>query len=239
MTRKWSLLSAVGITALVLAPPSGYAQTNIALGGSLSTISFTGTGNSTQVTMSLGTLCDATHCPATGSGAAFGDNGFYSISGSPTITFTNTGGNDWNVTQSAPLSFCFSSAAGCGGTVYLEGNLQLVAFVQSSNGFTGTFNGNHVPNLTVTGGTLAGFVGSVSIADIVLNFQTSPQSGTLLTALLGNTNSIKSVTISSGQVDPTPEPATIALVGGGLLTIGTLMRRHARRKAQKPRPASS
>ena len=200
----------------------------------MNTLSFTGLGNATQLTMTLGTLCDAAHCPAAGSGLAFGDNGYYSLGGSPTITFTYTGNNDWNVTQSAPLSFCFSSATGCGGTVYLEGNLQLVNFAQSSNGVTGTFNGNHAANLTMTSGSLEDDFGSNPIVDVVLNFQTSPQSpNTLLTTLLNNTNTINGVSISSGQVDPTPEPATIALVGGGLLAIGTVLRRRARRKAQK------
>jgi len=224
---------------LLVSCPSGYAQTNIALGGSLATISFTGVGNATQVTMALGSLCDATHCTATGSGIAFGDDGFYSLTGSPTITFTDVGGNNWNVTQSAPLSFCFSTLAGCGGTVYLEGNLQLISFDQSSNGATGTFNTNHAPNLSLTGGTLESEFGSNPILDLLLNFQTSPQyPNTLLTTLLNNTNTINGVSISSGTIDPTPEPATIALVGGGLLTLGTVLRRRARRRARSSAPPS-
>jgi len=234
MRNKWAMLLAVGVTGLVLSSPSGYAQTNITLGGSLGTISFLGTGSATQVTMSFGTLCDATHCTADGTGAAFGDNGFYAITGFPTITFTNvfSGGlptNDWNVTQSAPLSFCFSSSAGCGGTVFLQGNLQLVSFDQSSSGTTGTFNANHAQNLTLTGGTLEGIFGALPVADLLFNFQGS---SVLLTTLLNTGNSINGISISSGQVDPTPEPATIALVGGGLLTVGTMLRRRARRRAR-------
>jgi len=242
MTKRWVILLAVGATGLILSCPSGYAQTNISLGGSLMTISFTGVGNATQVTMSLGSLCDATHCAATGSGNAFGDIGVYSITGSPTITFTKSGGNDWNVTQSAPLSFCFSASVGCGGTVYLKGNLQLISFDQSSTGSTGVFNDNHAPNLTLTGGTLESVFGANPILDLLFNFQTSPQSpNTLLTTLLNNTNSIKGVAISSGGVDPnpTPEPATIALVGGGLLTVGTVLRRRARvRRGSRCNPAA-
>jgi len=232
MRKQWAVFTAVGVTGLALSITSAYAQTNVGLGGSVSSLTFTGLGSGTQVGLSLGTLCDASHCPGTGSGSAFGDNGSYSITGSPTITLTYLGNNDWNVTESAPLTFCFSSGTGCGGTVFLEGDLQLVSFDQSSNGNTGTFNADHMHNLTLTGGTLEGVFGPNPVLDLLLNFQTSPESSSsLLTTLLSNTDSIKGVAVSSGEVDPTPEPATIALVGGGLLAIGTVLRRRARRKA--------
>jgi len=233
MTRKLAWLLVVGVTGLAVSSPWAHAQTNISMGATLNAISFTGVGNADQVTMSFGALCDATHCPGFGSGQAIGDNGFYSITGSPTITLTdvfsgfNTPTNDWNVTQSAPLTFCFSSAAGCGGTVYLQGNLQLVSFDQSSGGNTGTFNPNHTPDLILTGGTLESIFGPNPVMDLVVNFGGSPQ---LLTTLLNNTDKVNGVNVSSGEIDPnpTPEPATIALVGSGLLTLGTALRRRVR-----------
>jgi hypothetical protein len=85
-------------------------------------------------------------------------------------------------------------------------------------------NGQGIFNVTITGGSEAPSFGGVNASiDLVLNFQST----TNVQSLLGTTKSIRS-RLSSGEVLASPEPATLTLIGTGLLGIAGAMRRRAR-----------
>jgi len=219
-----------GLVVLAMASASGRAQTSIQLQSSIGTISFTSVpGNTAAATIVLGSLCSSA-CTASGTGGAAGTSGLYSMTGGGTVTMTDvlSGGsptNTWDVTQTAPIVFCYSSAAACTGTVFLEANLELATFNQP--GTNGTFAGS----LGVTGGTLSGSAfGSFATIDFAtvegINFSSlADKSGITAWQETG-------VPISSGQVDPTPEPATIALLGSGFLAAGAVLRSRSRYKTR-------
>jgi hypothetical protein len=217
----WKLTIVVAVLCLSFTAGStiANAQGTINLNGSASTLTFTGDGPGSPPTISLtlGALCPSGKCAANQSG---GPSGFYDITGSPSITLTNVNPAEWTVAQSAPLTFSFCSTldcAGLGNVTYLTGNLKLVDLLQGGN--SGTFNYTGNANLTVTGGTLA--FTSQGIADLNITFL----SVTNLTLLLGTTNSDGGVKISSGTIDPTPEPSSMLLFGTGFLLIGGILRR--------------
>jgi len=221
----------VGLVAVALACPGLHAQTSIQLGSSLGTIRFMSINQSPPTyLLVLGSLCSS-KCSASGTGGAAGTSGFYDLTGGGTTLVRDvlSGGlptNTWNVTQTAPMLFCYSSAAACSGTIFLQANLELSTFTQP--GVDGTFLGT----LSVTGGSLSGSAfGPVASASLVtiegINFTSTV------------VNSESNVPVLSGAVDPTPEPATIALVGGGLIAVGAALRRRRRQGLRHASPASA
>jgi len=199
------------------------AQTNIGLGGSRDTISFTGTGSPDDLTLSWGPLCDPVHCVGEGSGLASGDDGFFSLTLGGTIELTPLGDNAWSVTQTAPMVFCFSSATDCSGSVFLEGDLQLASLTQY--GAVAVGNDAGAPNLAVTGGTLEHLFGPQAAMTFALAGVDSD-----LGSLLDSNNTLAGVYVSSASVSPTPdtpvpEPIPLLLLGTALFLAGVLLRR--------------
>jgi len=210
------------LLGLALASANACAQTGIQLQSSAAGISFTllSINSPVEYTVGLNSLC-STGCEGNGPD---GTSGFYSLgNGSFTITDVLSGGsatNNWNVSQPSPISFCYSSAAACSGSTFLQGNLNLATFAQPS------VDGTFVGILSVTGGTLSGSAfGPSASADLtvivgVANLSTS------------GVEALGPQPVLSGSVDPTPEPATIALLGGGFLAVGVVLRRRAQRPGE-------
>jgi len=225
------LLTVIAVLGLVLTVGStiARAQSPITLGASAASLTFTGggSGSPSTISLTLGTPCTTSKsiCSANQSGTP---SGFYDITGSPTITLTNTLNlptvNQWTVAQSSALTFEFCSNAGCTGlsnTVYLSGTLELVNLTQTGTG--GQFNYNSVANLTITGGTeAASWASGSAVATLYLDFGLTPVN---LGSLLGTTNSVAGVKFGTGTIDPTPEPSSMLLFGSGLLAAGFILRR--------------
>jgi hypothetical protein len=100
----------------------------------------------------------------------------------------------------------------------LSGFLQLVSITQTASTRTGVFNESLVINLTNLSGTLASkFTTGGGIVQITLDFLT----GTKLQSLGLNKQAFAG--LHGGTVNPTiPEPASLALMGGGLLALAGL-----------------
>jgi len=228
------LLALSVLTMLTIAVSTATAQDQIDMAISAAnslTFTSTGTPNSSGWTLSF------TPNPLTGQ--AFGVDalapitGYYFISDTGvTITGTNTsytpflGGSTatWNISQNSALSFsiCPTKAA-CGPSIaLLTGSLQLLNMSQTvitgAPLSTAVFNSGLMANLTITGGSDASLITPQAQASITIdlpptNLATLP-SGSKLSGY-----------VSSGEILPTPEPVSMALVGSGLVLLGALVRR--------------
>jgi len=225
--RKLILGLALASAVLALGATPASAQTQITIGGSTQSVTFTGegAGSPTTVDVTLGT-CSAGTC--TLSGSAFGTGGLasgpaaYSITTADTnaITMTFLGGGLWSVAQTDVITFCYGGAAVCDGSL-LTGSLTLLTFSQGAGSATGEFNSTATANLVVTGGSLAGvFTAAGGILTVTVNVVT----GANVSTLLGTTGTL-SGPILSGNLTPTPEPGSMVLLGSGLLALGTGLRR--------------
>ena len=207
------LLISLTVLSLMIAVSTARAQNQIDLGGTASgSITFTGAGSG-DWTM--------TFTPNPLTGGAFGTGIFTSIGpysitdpGGVTITGTLTapGSDLWNIVQTGSLLFSY----GAGGSL-LTGNLQLVDLSQT--GSIGTFNDTLVANLVITGGTLASVFTPSGILQLVIDLPSGVNLSTLISGQL------EYGYVSSGSIYPTPEPASMLLVGSGLVGLGYLARR--------------
>ena len=215
--RKLMIALALSVVAFTFGSMNVLAQTGLTLGSNSSgAVTFSAGGSS----MSVGSGIDGS---VAGNGALSGVTGTYSITGGP-VALT--------LVSSVPSVFAEYNASGTfgfdvtsGATTLLKGTLSLVQLVQVFS--TGVTNPTLDVDLTLTGGTLTlpgePFSNDLGISQIMLNLSGL---GFLPTSSGGGAR------LSSGTIDPTPEPVSMLLFGSGLLAVGVFARRWHRGSTQ-------
>ncbi len=206
--------------SLLLATSFVHAQTNILLGNGLAnSIQFTGNGNGATVAF-LGT-CGASACTTGSAGVGFSNPGTFTMTYDPSqpLIISNTlGSNGYLMSGAVNFSFALTD-----GTGTLTGTITFTSFADGTT--TPSFRGSFTT--TSVTGSLTSLFGSGTLDGAVFTVQT-------------NGNTVDSVFTNTGQVTarpysgnvpapsapaPVPEPATIAMLGSGLLALGGTLKR--------------
>jgi len=218
MAMKHRLVFGCALVALAILAQAS-AQTQITIGQSTSgSWQFQGAG---ATTVSLSGSCGVSNC-ISGLGYFGASAGTYSmwITGSnPTLTATSNPSLFAVNMNGGTLNFSFSL-----GSSSLTGTIVLTTLKD------GTLAPQFLGSLRVTGstGVFASLwtVASIVPFDLTLSI---PSGSALVDQVVSGTAASTSATNSSGEILPVPEPSSIALIGGGLLVAGSLLKR-VRRK---------
>jgi hypothetical protein len=210
------LLVAVSVlVVLAIAVPTAIAQNQIALNGSSNDMTFSGAGTTDGGSDWYLNMNGVTGT-ANGSGEFAGDSGSYLFTQTGKIKGTYEGSGVWGISGGA-LTLTIGSL--------LSGSLQLIDLSQNLvGGVVGTFNDSLQANLTGLSGSLAKYFPKGAVLSISIDLD-SPTS--LVDLGMGTTTA----NISTAELDVpkiTPEPASMVLVGSGLLLLGGLVRRRRR-----------
>ncbi len=224
-------LRALLLGAFLVTVATAKAQTQITLGSASESITFKGMGSSdpSQESITLGQCANAT-CTlmGTASGTGLLSSGparysFTSTLGSIVATLVDAATGEWAISQSAPILFNYGGKASL-----LTGDLDLLTFQEAPGSHQGAFNYEGMANLEITGGSLAGVLGSMGIVDLSVTYSFKQYTSTTknVMTLLGTSNSITGF-MNGGELLPTPEPSSLAifLLGAVTLLVGSLLRR--------------
>jgi len=232
--RIWLLIS---LATLLLATSFVHAQTNIVLGnylnGFANSVQFTGNGAGANVAL-LG-ACTAGACTQGGGvlqlGIDFSNSGTFEmdyITAQPLVITNTLTANGYVMSGSVNFTFSLSPTAPLGAGS-LSGTITFNYFGDSPN--TPSFRGS-ITMSSVTG-SLQSYFGIGTVNGVVFTV-TNTTPNTSINSIFGSTTATLQTSPWSGNVPasnppPVPEPASIAMLGSGLLLVGgTLKRRFFR-----------
>lgn len=220
------------LAVLVFMPSLVFATaiTEISLGPASGIIKFTGkeTLDPTDLSITLGSCGKRANCVLAGRAIGTGKAALpgnkpapYTIltSKSDVITASDPSSvpGEWTITQSAPEAFNW----GKNGSL-LTGTFDLISLFQAPGSSVAVFNDEGIFNMVITGGSETfAFGGPSASIDLIVKFQSTTDLG----KLLGTEKSVMTSRLSSGEILPTPEAGTLALMGAGLMGIAGLIRR--------------
>jgi len=224
--RNFVKIGFLVISAMIFLSAGAAAQTDIIIGqGTSGSMSFLMVSSSETI-MSLSGSCSQGNACIQGDAYLGSNAGTYSMwttGNSPILTLTSTP-NVFAVNMNGgAMNFSFGNVSGS-----FTGLMQLTTL-------TNTSSPQFIGNITVTGATgiFAALwrAGSVVPLDFTISMvpgnvpigSGSPSTGT---------NTVTSATLSSGEIlpsSPAPEPASIALIGSGLLALGGVLKRRMKK----------
>jgi len=218
--KKLAMVVALG-AALMVFGASAFAQTQVTIGPSTSgTANFTASGcpGSGCLTVNIGTLSGGATLVLGGTSILDAGQTYTLTVSSFTVTSSNSGASFTLVTTPSTATFAYSdttSGDAFSGTVSITSisddttSPKFVALLAITSCTNGTHN---VCTYWPSGDTVK--------MDFTINL-----TGPTLAALWNGTSASTSGQMSSGEVLPVPEPASIALLGSGLLAVGSYLRR--------------